>query len=79
MKMQAMMTNFLVTKMSIELVTSTFPLNPSAQKNHSSGILTLSNIKISYVKDVVLLFSQATISFTYTHTKHSVVSVENLE
>jgi hypothetical protein len=60
-KMQAMMTNCLVAKMPTELVASTLPLTPSAQKNHSSGSLPLSNIKISYVKDMVLLISQATI------------------
>jgi hypothetical protein len=46
MKMQAMMTNCLVIKMPIHLVTSTPPLISSAQKNHSSGILTLINITI---------------------------------
>jgi hypothetical protein len=63
MKMQAMMTKGLVTKIPIELVTSTPPLNSSAQKNHSSGSLTLMNIKIMYIEDLVVLISQATISF----------------
>jgi hypothetical protein len=62
MKMQAMMTNYLVMKMLIQLVTST-PLKSSAQKNHSSGSLTLINIKIRYVEDKVVLISQVTVSF----------------
>ena len=64
LKMQAMMTNCLVIKMPIQFVTSAPPLNSSAQKNHSSGSLTLMNIKIRYVEDLVVLVSQATISFS---------------
>ena len=63
-KLLAMMTNCLVIKMPIQFVTSTPPLNSSAQKNHSSGSLTLMNIKIGYVEDLVVLISQATISFS---------------
>lgn len=59
-----MMTNCLLTEMPIQLVTSTPPWNLSAPKNHSSGNLTLLNIKIRYVKDIVSLISQATISFS---------------
>jgi hypothetical protein len=64
MKMQAMMPNSLVIKIPIQLVTSTPQLNSSSQKNHSSGSLTLMNIKIRYVKDKAFLISQATISFS---------------
>jgi hypothetical protein len=78
MKMQAMMTNCFVTKMSIHLVTSTPPLISSAQKNHSSGNLTLINIKIRCVKDRVILISKVTISFSKQRIC-SVVSAENLE
>ena len=77
MKMQALMTNCLVTKMPIHLVTSTPPLISSAQKNHSSGILTLINITIRCVKDRVILISKVTISFSKRIC--SVVSAENLE
>jgi hypothetical protein len=38
-------TNYLVPKMSIELITSPL-LNSSAQKNHSTSSLTLMNINI---------------------------------
>ena len=62
MKMQAIMTNCLVTNMPIELVTSTPQLNSSAQKNHSSGSLTLMNINIKYVKHIAFLINSVTIS-----------------
>jgi len=69
MKMQAMMTNCMVTKMPIQLVTSTPPWNLSAQKNHSSGNLAFLNIKIRYIKDMVFLISWVTISFSKKNNK----------
>jgi hypothetical protein len=64
--------------MHIHSVTSTPQLNSSAQKNQSSGSLTLMNIKIRYVRDKVVFISQPTINFL-KKLIWSVVSVENLQ